>query len=58
MTADPKEGHTSHAESEEQDEDGFVIATRELAAFARQRGLCRADTLLTELLAILYARKA
>jgi len=58
MAADPKEGDNPLVGSDERDEEGFLGATRDLAAFARKQGFSRADTLLTELLAIIYARKS
>lgn len=57
MTADPADGDEVRAKRNEPDSTLFVVAAHDLAIFARQNNLNKADGLLTELLAVLYARK-
>ncbi len=57
MTADPANGDEAAPRRNEPDLTLFVVAAHDLALFARQNNLSQADGLLTELLAVLYARR-
>jgi hypothetical protein len=57
MAANPGDSDEVAPRRNEPDPALFVVAARDLALFARQNNFSQADGLLTELLAVLYARK-